>query len=72
MSSNLKDLLKEVVIPGIITIGLVGTACYLAIVGREIPEWLYAFGGMGMGYFLNYATTSRTVRSVFNTPFDDM
>ena len=60
MSDNLKDLLKEVVIPGLITGGLIGTACYLAIVGRDIPEWLYAFSGMAVGYFFNYATTSRS------------
>lgn len=62
MSDGLKDLLKEVVIPGVIAIVLIGTACYMAILGRQVPEWLYALGGIVVGYFTNYAAASRAYR----------
>ena len=56
----MKELLKEVVIPGVITVSLVGAVIYLAVTGQDIPELLSAFAGTGIGYFLNYATTSRS------------
>lgn len=45
-------LVKEsVIIRAIIALGLVGTACYLTIIGREIPDWLFVTTGTVVGSF---------------------
>jgi hypothetical protein len=45
-------LVKEsIIIRAIIALALVGTACYLTIIGREIPDWLYVTTGTVVGSF---------------------
>lgn len=52
-------LQSSVIVQGSVTLALVGTVCYLAIVGREIPEYLVAATGLAMGYFFGSKTQQR-------------
>lgn len=58
-----KDLLREIVVPGILTLMLVGTACYMAIAGQTVPEWLYGLAGVAVGYWFTYASASQAYRA---------
>lgn len=60
---ELKDIVKEIVIPGILALALVGTVCYMAIVGQTVPEWLYGFAGVAIGYWFTYASASQAYRA---------
>ena len=51
-----KEYIFEIV-RAIIAIALVATAIYLAIVDRQVPDWLYGFVGLAMGFFFQGVTT---------------
>lgn len=58
------DLLREsVIVQGTVTLALVGTICYLAVAGREIPEYLVAASGLALGYFFGSKTQQRIERA---------
>ena len=40
------------IIRGVITVGLVGVSCYLAICGETLPEWLLGLTGLSVGQSL--------------------
>lgn len=37
---------------GLIAMGIVGVACYLAIVGEEVPGWLLGLVGLSGGQYV--------------------
>lgn len=46
------DLLKSsVIVQSLVTLGFVGTICYLYATGQEIPSTLIQFAGVVVGYF---------------------
>ena len=52
------DLLEEsVIVRGIIALSFTACVIYLAVTGKEVPEWLYGFVGLILGFFFN--TVSR-------------
>lgn len=57
------DFFKEVVIPGLIGVGIIGTACYMAINGQNLPEWLLMAVTAVLTYFLNYGAASFAART---------
>jgi len=62
--SKFWELLQEsVIVQGSVTLILVGTICYLAIAGREIPEYLVAASGLALGYFFGSKTQQRIERA---------
>lgn len=46
------DLVKQsVIVQGLVTLGFVGTVCYLYATGQEVPSTLIQFTGVVVGYF---------------------
>jgi len=46
------DLVKEsVIVQGIITLGLVGTTCYLWVTGQPVPDDLWTALSIVLGFF---------------------
>lgn len=58
------DLLREsVIVQGTVTLALVGTICYLALAGRDVPEYVVAASGLALGYFFGSKTQQRIERA---------
>ena len=52
LGTRLLDLLeKSVIFSGVITIGIIGAICYLAVTGRPIPETLMNAAMIIVGFF---------------------
>ena len=52
LGTKLLDLLeKSVIFSGVITIGIIGAICYLAVTGRPIPETLTNAAMVIVGFF---------------------
>jgi len=63
MKTTFLDLFREsVVLQGVLTVGLWGTAAYLMVIGQEVPDLLAA----GCGAVITFWFTSKTTRSVVN------
>jgi hypothetical protein len=60
---ELKDMLKEIVVPSVLTGMLVGTACYMTIIGQMVPEWLYGLVSVAAGYWFTYASAAQAYRA---------
>lgn len=42
---------RSVIVQGLITLGLVGTVCYMTVAGLEIPNELYTSLALVLGYY---------------------
>lgn len=52
MLSRFLDLLeRSVIVQGIVTTLVIGTMCYLFVIGRPIPEVLVTFASLILGYW---------------------
>jgi hypothetical protein len=47
---------KSVIFSGVVTIGVIGSICYLAVVGREIPDSLMHAAMIIVGFFFGART----------------
>lgn len=47
-----KELVLEIT-KAVIAIGLVGGAIYMAVAEQQVPEWMYGFVGLVVGYYFS-------------------
>lgn len=51
MSQLSEAFLNSTIIQAVITLVVVGTICYLIIVGQPIPDFLKEIGGLVIGFY---------------------
>ena len=53
-------LLREsVLVQGVMTLCAVGTACYMTVIGRQVPDWLLVVVSSLMAYYFGSKTARR-------------
>lgn len=61
MKKGFWDLFAEsVIIQGILTLAVVGTICYLVILGKPIPEIMVNLSGLIVGFWFGSKVTRTT------------
>lgn len=62
MDKILNLIEEKITVQGTVTIALVGTTCYLAIVGRPVPESIVGASCLALGYYFGNETKRRIER----------
>ncbi len=61
MKKGFWDLFAEsVIIQGVLTLAVVGTICYLVILGKPIPEIMVNLSGLIVGFWFGTKVTKST------------